>query len=493
MNSKKDGNGTRKRKNSKDQNISGEKPQKQKQKQKSSTHNFKNVNKQSAAVQNKIDPILPSTSTMTSYDSCQMIQGKQNMQHFIQPQQNFASPVFQQMSPMSGYYPVPSQSPSHPMPPPIMQSTLNQGSESGDRIDFLVQKVEEIFKKLSSIDELTKKIGNFEISVKSLTKTVEKGSKRIDEVEKSMAFMNQNFESSKSESVYLKTTITEIKSEHGEMVNGFDCLRADMDELHERHVDLQIRSMRENLVFSGIPELSENESSEQTEDIIKDFMKINMKMDIIMDFQRAHRFGKKTQIKIDDRDTYMTRPIVCRFKNFKDRELKQLYQEFRDLLKCNDLLCLTETKLDDLDEISFEDFTFHYKNRKTFTSFRSGGIPLGYRSQVDRILFRTEDDIIMGIVYIPPENNRYTSENAMSEIEIEFLELQKNSNCIFLLGDFNSRTANEQDFFNISDFEEHLTDFIDVNEFNDIHVLDDLKIPRIRNSLILLSIHMEEN
>ncbi|VDI28479.1 Hypothetical predicted protein [Mytilus galloprovincialis] len=257
---------------------------------------------------------------MTSYDSCQ---GKQNMQHFIQPQQNFASPVFQQMSPMSGYYPVPSQSPSHSMPPPIMQTTLNQGSESGDKIDFLVQKVEEIFKKLSSIDELTKKIGNFEISVKSLTKTVEKGSKRIDEVEKSMEFMNQNFESSKSDSEYLKTTITEIKSEHGEMINGFDCLRADMDELHERHVDLQIRSMRENLVFSGIPELSENEPSEQTEDIIKDFMKSsNMKMDIVMDFQRAHHdLEKKTQIKIDDRDTYMTRPIVCRFKNFKDREL----------------------------------------------------------------------------------------------------------------------------------------------------------------------------
>ncbi|CAG2195575.1 unnamed protein product [Mytilus edulis] len=76
-------------------------------------------------------------------------------------------------------------------------------------------------------------------------------------------------------------------------------------------------------------------------------------------------------------------------------------------------------------------------------------------ARVDRILFRTEDDIIMGIVYIPPENTRYTSENAMSEIEIEFLELQKNK---------------------------HLTDFIDVNEFNDIHVLDDLKIPRIRNS-----------
>ncbi|CAC5417358.1 unnamed protein product [Mytilus coruscus] len=135
-----------------------------------------------------------------------------------------------------------------------------------------------------------------------------------------MEFMNQNFESSKSESEYLKTTITEIKN-HGEMVNGIDCLRADIDELHERHVDLQIRSMRENLVISGIPELSENEPSEQTEDTIKDFMKTEMKMDMKVDFQRAHRFGKKSQIKIDDRDSYTTRPIVYRFKNFKDREL----------------------------------------------------------------------------------------------------------------------------------------------------------------------------
>ncbi|CAC5371235.1 unnamed protein product [Mytilus coruscus] len=164
-------------------------------------------------------------------------------------------------------------------------------------MSFVVQKVDEIFKKLSCIDELTKKTGNFETRVNNLTKTVEKASKRIDEVEKSMEFMNQNFENSKSESEYLKTTITEIKSEHGEMINGFDCLRADIDELHERHVDLQIRSMRENLVFSGIPELSENEPSTQTEDIIKDFMKTEMKMDMIVDFQLAHRFGKNHKLK----------------------------------------------------------------------------------------------------------------------------------------------------------------------------------------------------
>ncbi|VDI68424.1 Hypothetical predicted protein [Mytilus galloprovincialis] len=133
-----------------------------------------------------------------------------------------------------------------------------------------------------------------------MTKTVKKVSKRIDEVEKSMEFMNQNFESSKSESEYLKTTITEIKSEHGEMVNGFDCLSTDMDEFHERHVDLQIRSMRENLVFTGIPELSENEPSEQTEDFMKFQKEVNDRRKLRWPYYKeAKQQGQKTHFKRD--------------------------------------------------------------------------------------------------------------------------------------------------------------------------------------------------
>ncbi|CAG2192233.1 unnamed protein product [Mytilus edulis] len=264
-----------------------------------------------------------------------------------------------------------------------------------------------------------------------------------------------------------------------------------MDELHERHVDLQIRSMRENLVFSGIPELSENEPSEQTEDIIKGLMKVNMKMDIVMDFQRASIWKKKTQIKIDDRDTYMTRPIVCRFKNFKDRELVRSFarnlkdtkfgvneqfpekvndrrghiirrQKSKDRRRTsNETSCLlTAKKLDHLPIVTWRQTKDNNKKQKAHdrknhpVSNRTTNVPdfdVENIARVDRILFRTENDIIMGIVYI----KILASENAMSEIEIEFLELQKNK---------------------------HLTEFIDVNEFNDIHVLDDLKIPRIRNS-----------
>ncbi|CAC5412234.1 unnamed protein product [Mytilus coruscus] len=47
-----------------------------------------------------------------------------------------------------------------------------------------------------------------------------------------------------------------------------------------------------------------------------------MKMDSVVEFLRAHRFGKESFVKdSQNRNVYTTRPIVCRFKSFKDREL----------------------------------------------------------------------------------------------------------------------------------------------------------------------------
>lgn len=46
-----------------------------------------------------------------------------------------------------------------------------------------------------------------------------------------------------------------------------------------------------------------------------------MMMDPPMEFHRAHRFGKDSMVKDrDGKPLFKTRPIVCRFKNFKDRE-----------------------------------------------------------------------------------------------------------------------------------------------------------------------------
>ena len=95
------------------------------------------------------------------------------------------------------------------------------------------------------------------------------------------------------------------------MVTDFDeiqFLKYDLCDLRERHIDLQCKTMRDNLIFNGIIE----EDEENTEETIKDFIKKEMEIIQTIEFHRVHRMGRKISGK--------TRPIVAKFVLHKDRE-----------------------------------------------------------------------------------------------------------------------------------------------------------------------------
>ncbi|CAG2227993.1 unnamed protein product [Mytilus edulis] len=193
------------------------------------------------------------------------------------------------------------------------------------------------------------------------------------------------------------------------------------------------------------------EESETTEKVLEKFMTEQLKLCRIAEYDRAHRF---------------------------------------------------ETKLDDCDVINCDEFIFSFKNRHKITSHRSGGIALGYRKcldkciktfdteckfvywfSVDKKVFDLDENIVFGIVYIPPVNTNYTSKEAFNEIDVEFQRFSQNSKYIVLLGDFNSRTANLSDFYDENSDDEFIVQhFTDQFDYTDVHILDNLKIPRERNS-----------
>jgi hypothetical protein len=53
-------------------------------------------------------------------------------------------------------------------------------------------------------------------------------------------------------------------------------------------IDFKARSMRDNLVFSGIRE----EEREDTEAVLQDFLQRKFKLDYKVSFERMHRIGK---------------------------------------------------------------------------------------------------------------------------------------------------------------------------------------------------------
>ncbi|XP_041376613.1 uncharacterized protein LOC121389063 [Gigantopelta aegis] len=136
---------------------------------------------------------------------------------------------------------------------------------------------------------------------------------KIIEMEKSINFVNESFEEARSDRKKMADVVDKIKTEVREVRNGFDevnSLRGDCNELHDCVLDLQTRSMRDNLIFNGI----EEKDDEETEEILQTFLKDKMKIESSINFDRVHRLGRKST------NSTRPRPIVAKFERYKDRE-----------------------------------------------------------------------------------------------------------------------------------------------------------------------------
>jgi hypothetical protein len=81
----------------------------------------------------------------------------------------------------------------------------------------------------------------------------------------------------------------------------------------------------------------------------------------------------------------------------------------------------------------------------------------------------------------PPEYTRYSSDEAFNQIEHELHSFSTNSKYVGLIGDFNSRTGEDDDYVNVNF--EHGDNNID--EFIEYHagILENLKIPLKRKNI----------
>ena len=120
--------------------------------------------------------------------------------------------------------------------------------------------------------------------------------------------------------------------------------------------------------------------------------------------------------------------------------------------------------------LSLKGYTLYYKHRKNISRRRSGGIVLAYKQyltpyitiigtssklviwfKISKQLTKTED-ILCGIVYIPPEGSDYSVEYPYQEIEDELYSMDYQILNVLLFGDFNSRSRQLQDYIEADEF-----------------------------------------
>ena len=104
-------------------------------------------------------------------------------------------------------------------------------------------------------------------------------------------------------------------------------MKRENEKLDAKLIDLETRSMRENLICNGIPEGGEHENCGQ---LVKEMCSSHLQMEgefvNHMTFDRAHRVGQKSGSR--------ARPIVVKFHYYSEREaVRQSSFNFSEHLK----------------------------------------------------------------------------------------------------------------------------------------------------------------
>ncbi|CAG2257605.1 unnamed protein product [Mytilus edulis] len=229
-------------------------------------------------------------------------------------------------------------------------------------------------------------------------------------------------------------------------------------QLKEKVIEQQSRSMRENLIFKGVPD--EYNPEEDTEAILKDFIKSEIQIEEEINFHVVHRLKPK-----QDKSP---RGIVAKFERRKDRNmvLSAAIQKLKNkkqfvvheqypievIERRRELVpILKDARTKGHTAVLKEDRLYIDNKRYYPRTTRQHPPPSAAMDQnVDesnKKHFGLQNDVIVGCIYIPPEGSKYSNLEAFDEIENELMSLKKVSDVhTALIGDFNAKTGILNDF-----------------------------------------------
>lgn len=150
--------------------------------------------------------------------------------------------------------------------------------------------------------------------------------KRISNLESKLDDMDTQVSTQQNEITDLKSAVEfnskDIQSLKKRLVNQSDAASHDTSKLKDKIDDLENRSRRNNLIFHGIPEGSEEGHS--CEEFLSDFLATHMKIDDggDIELERAHRTPSQPQSRPGGTNSRPTRPrpIHCKFLRYNDRQ-----------------------------------------------------------------------------------------------------------------------------------------------------------------------------
>ncbi|XP_060583954.1 uncharacterized protein LOC132740117 [Ruditapes philippinarum] len=174
-------------------------------------------------------------------------------------QQNFQSPNLQQAaSPAQvGQYGIgqsfmlpPLYHPSSPFVTNQTSPILSQQNVNNLNTDIL----QGIIQRLDSMDAKLGQLNKIQSTVEKITERLNSLDQKFNEIERSHAFISEQYDSVTARSIENKGDISQLRSDVKFLSAENEKLKSANDSCNENIIDLKCRSMRDNLLFFGVAE-----------------------------------------------------------------------------------------------------------------------------------------------------------------------------------------------------------------------------------------------
>ena len=217
-----------------------------------------------------------------------------------------------------------------PTLPPAMQQMppMQPPMQPPDWAAKLISDVKAIKSRVSKIEDVQKTVNQICVRIQDLETNVTSIDSRLSTVENSCSFIGKQYDDHKKELTDTKSKLNSLKGTCAQLENKTKSLESDKSNLEAKLVDLEYRSMRDNLMFYGVAE----QDGEDCEYVIKNMIQDNLDLPRARNitFDRVHRVGLPARGK--------TRPIVAKFHYYKEREMVGSKSfEYGDRLKAANL------------------------------------------------------------------------------------------------------------------------------------------------------------
>ena len=186
-------------------------------------------------------------------------------------------------------------------------------------------RLNEVENQVSNLNGLKQAMTKLQISSECNEREIHQLSSKVVEYDNTIQTYSDMYDEIKSEQTTCRSDNFEIYERLDKLERENQDLKAAVEKSDRTIVDLQCRSMRDNLIFTGISEPQNENQNEfeieapETEDVeqtLRDFLKEEMQISRYIGFHRVHRLNSTDRSGRNDGP----KPIIAKFERFSDRE-----------------------------------------------------------------------------------------------------------------------------------------------------------------------------